>query len=136
MCPHRYLVDPSSTLLAGECRNSHPTYLARGSGPPYARRETIQVRRVEGEAMRMRRGDEAEGQSSQGGVFAPHGGGGRGAVVGSRLVLASGGRLAARFTRPKLLGNKNTPHGGMDTKRVSPWLSRHSMLGGGFHYSI
>ena len=23
MCPHRYLADPSSTLLAGECRNSH-----------------------------------------------------------------------------------------------------------------
>ena len=47
-------------------------------GPTHARRETMQVRRVEGEVMRMRGGDEAEGQSSQGGVFEPPDGGGRG----------------------------------------------------------
>ena len=54
-------------------------------GPPYARRETIQVRRVEGEVMRMRGGDEAEGQSSQGCVFdPPDGGGGGGGTTGWR----------------------------------------------------
>ncbi len=47
-------------------------------GPPNAGCETRQVRRVEREMMRMRGGDEAEGESSQRDVFAPPGGGGWG----------------------------------------------------------